>query len=283
MHRFAICSVLFALSFMMNSGVSEELSGTPQTRTTFKLPSGDDQFAKPLLPLIDIAVDRYKFSRQTVRDYSCIVVRQERVNGQLGAHEFMQAKVRNRRTKNGEIEVPFSVHLKFLKPAKVQGREVLFVEGANDGEMLVRNGGQRFAYVTTRLRPNSSLALSENRYEITEFGIENLVRRLVLSAKENIDSNCSVRFVYDAKLNNRPCQEIVIVNNDRTQKLPFQEVRVFIDEELQLPIHYEAYDWPSQTGGEPELLERYTYLKVKTNNGFSDYDFDPDNPEVNVE
>ena len=54
--------------------------------------------------------------------------------------------------------------------------------------------------------------------------------------------------------------------------------RIFVDDELNLPVHYEAYDWPEKPGGEPILTERYTYLNLKLNNGFTDMDFDVRNP-----
>jgi outer membrane lipoprotein-sorting protein len=50
--------------------------------------------------------------------------------------------------------------------------------------------------------------------------------------------------------------------------------RIYFDDELKIPIRYEAYDFPTQEGGKPVLLEEYTYLDVKVNNGFTDKDFE---------
>ena len=49
------------------------------------------------------------------------------------------------------------------------------------------------------------------------------------------------------------------------------------DDELQIPIRYESYDWPQKEGGQPVLLEEYTYTDLKVNVGLTDKDFDPDN------
>jgi hypothetical protein len=46
-----------------------------------------------------------------------------------------------------------------------------------------------------------------------------------------------------------------------------------------VPIRYEAYDWPTQPGATPQLIEQYTYLQLKLNNGFTDADFDIRNPQ----
>jgi hypothetical protein len=55
--------------------------------------------------------------------------------------------------------------------------------------------------------------------------------------------------------------------------------QVFIDDELKLPVRYCAYLWPQTAGGEPELLEEYTYQNIKVNVGLTDADFDQANPK----
>jgi hypothetical protein len=56
-------------------------------------------------------------------------------------------------------------------------------------------------------------------------------------------------------------------------------VRLFVDDELGVPIRLESYGWPAQPGGEPPLKEEYTYMNLKLNNGFTDADFDVRNPQ----
>ena len=58
----------------------------------------------------------------------------------------------------------------------------------------------------------------------------------------------------------------------------FHIARVFIDDQLQLPIRYAAYTWPAVAGGKPVVLEEYTYMDLKLNVGLTDNDFDPKNP-----
>ena len=95
-------------------------------RTVFKLPTPDLNLTRPavehpLMPVVRMATEGYRQVRGTVRDYTCIMVRRERVNGRLGPHEFIAAKVRHRQVQDGQVIVPFSVYLKFLKPASVAG------------------------------------------------------------------------------------------------------------------------------------------------------------------
>ena len=92
----------------------------------------------------------------------------------------MFTKVRNRKHENGIIKVPFSVYLNFLKPATVKGREVIFFECSNNGNITAHEGGMRGRFLPTMsLDPHGMLAMQGQRYPITDFGFENLVVKLI--------------------------------------------------------------------------------------------------------
>jgi hypothetical protein len=236
----------------------------------------------PLRPVIELATDGYERIRREIRDYTCILVRRERVDGRLRSPEFIFAKVRHSQFEGDQVVVPFSLYLKFLKPASVAGREVLYVEGHNGGEMFARRGGTRFAFVTTRLRPDSDLAMRGNRYPVTQFGIENLVLRLLASARNDLDTNCRVDLLPDAKINDRPARGIVVTHQSPQESPTFCQARIFVDKELELPVHFEAYDWADEPGGVPELIEQYSYTQIQLNRGLTDADFSEDNPQYRV-
>ena len=65
---------------------------------------------------------------------------------------------------------PLSIYLRFLAPANVAGRKVLYVAGQNDGKMLVRNGGRHFDYVLAKIEPWGEAAQKESLVPITETG-----------------------------------------------------------------------------------------------------------------
>lgn len=261
-------------------------SSVSPVHRVFKLPTPEAPASvhrsDDLKPVLKMAVAGYKQMRARVKDYSCILVRRERVDDRLGPHEFIFAKVRHRELDGNQVVVPFSVYLRFLKPSSVAGREVLYVEGKNNGEMFARRGGKRFSFVTTRLSPNSELAMTGNRYPVTEFGIENLLYRLIQSAKLATQRPCEVKYLPEAKINGRSALGIVVVNKEESEDLPFKEARIFVDNELQVPLHYESYGWPEDDSEESPLLEQYTYTKLQLNPGFSDTDFSEDNPEYHV-
>ncbi len=56
----------------------------------------------------------------------------------------------------------------------------------------------------------------------------------------------------------------------------YHMVKVYIDTEHNLPIRFEAYEWP-RAGRPAELVEEYTYSDLKLNVGLTGRDFDPAN------
>lgn len=226
--------------------------------------------AHPLEPALALANKGLAQLKSTIKDYSCTVVKRERIDGKLNEHEYMFAKIRHE---------PFSVYLYFLAPDAVKGQEVIYVEGRNDGNMLAHAGsGVRAMVGTVSLKPNSMIAMQGNRYAITEIGVENLAKRLVEVAEHDKQfGECDVQFFPNAKVNGRVCTCVQVVHPVPRRNFRFHLARVFIDDELLVPIRYEAYDWPHEEGGQPVLMEEYTYMNIKINNGFTDADFDPKN------
>jgi hypothetical protein len=224
----------------------------------------------PLEPALALAAKGLANVKANIQDYSCTVVKRERISGELKPHEYMFAKIRHQ---------PFSVYLYFLAPDSVKGQEVIYVDGRNDGNMLAHAGsGVRAMVGTVSLKPQSMLAMQGNRYPITELGVENLAKRLVEVAEHDKQfGECEVNFYPEAKVNGRVCTCVQVVHPVPRRNFRFHLARVYIDDELLIPIRYEAYDWPAEQGGQPVLMEEYTYMNVKVNNGFTDADFDPSN------
>ena len=210
---------------------------------------------------------------ESIKDYSATLVKRERVDGKLLEHEYAYVKVRHE---------PFSVYMYFVGPKNVKGREVLYVEGENDGKLIAHEGSGILS-ITVKLKPDSFLAMRGNRYPITHLGIKNLAVKLVERANQDkaLGLPVEVKFFKGAKIDKRSVTCIQVTHPERHPKHAFYKARVFIDEELNVPIRYEAYDWPKEEGGKPLLIEEYTYLKLDVNKGYTDEDFDEDNPNYN--
>ncbi|MGD0517255.1 MAG: DUF1571 domain-containing protein [Thermoguttaceae bacterium] len=229
----------------------------------------------PLMPALRWAYDGMG-NLEKLTDYSATVVKRERVDGKLNDFEHMFVKIRHK---------PFSVYMYFLAPAKIKGQEVIYIEGANDGLMFAHTVGIKDKmFGTVRIKPDGPVAMIGQRYPLTELGILNLIKRLVEVAQQDVKyRECEVQFFKGAKIKNGPeqfrvCTCIQVVHPLPRRNFLFNVARIFVDDELNIPIRYEAYEWPKEPGGAPELIEEYTYLNLKLNNGFTDADFDTKNP-----
>ena len=243
------------------------------------------QDAKPtaehaLQPVLRMASSAHARMEQEIKDYTCILAKHERVDRRLMDPELMFIKIRHQQVTAGQVTTPFSVYVKFLGPAEIKGREVLWVEGKYHNKLIVRNGGKKFEYVTLAIPVDSDLAKQRNRYPVPEIGVKNLTRRLIENGQQEMQyKDCVVKTAPGAKINNRPCTLIQVSNPVRREDFAYQFARILVDDELQLPVYYCAYDWPKEEGGQPRLLEEYTYTDIKVNVGLTDWDFDHHNDE----
>lgn len=232
----------------------------------------------PLAPTIRMAKHFLKGIEENIDDYSCRLVKRERINGVLGERQFIFSKIRHK---------PFSVYMYFVGPEDVKGREVIFVEGRNNGHLFAHEGsGFKSKFGTVSLRPDGFLAMQGQRYPITDVGLYNLTRRLIEVAEHDAQfGECEVQFFKDAVIKGgkepRKCTCVQVTHPVPRKEFTFHVARVFFDDELNIPIRYASYAWPTKEGGNMDLIEEYTYLDVELNVGHDDADFDTENPDYN--
>ncbi len=223
----------------------------------------------PLMPCLRWAYDGID-DLERIQDYQARMVKRERIDGKLGECEHMFIKIRHR---------PFSVYMYFLAPDNKKGQEVIYREDANDGKMMAHGVGIKKMFGTVSLDPTGQMAMTDNRYPITEIGLVTMVRRLIQVGEQDIKyGECEVKFFPGAKVDTRVCTCIQVVHPKKRSNFRFHVARIYVDDELNVPIRYESYDWPEKEGGAPQLLEEYTYVDLKLNNNFTDADFDVRNP-----
>ncbi len=233
-------------------------------------PTAPNPAEHPLEPALRMARAAVININENIHDYSAVMVKRERVNGKLNEQEFMYIKIRHQ---------PFSVYMYFLGPEKLRGQEAIYVEGQNNGNLLGHGVGIKKIAGTVPLQPTGALAMAGQRYPITEIGFLNLTKRLVEVAEQDKQyGECEVKFYKGAKINGRSATCIQVEHPVPRKNFRFHKALVFVDDELNIPVRYEAYDWPATPGGPPQLLEEYTYTDIKLNNGFTDADFSEHNP-----
>ena len=234
----------------------------------------------PLTPCIDTAKEGLERIRRDLLDYQGILVKRERVDGVLRDTEFIKFKIRNERTVNGDT-VPFAVYMRFLKPSKIRGQEVIWVKGENKGKLIAHaNPHTAMGKITVRLDPDGNMAMKGNKYPIYDVGIENLVKKLIEKAcRDRAVGDCQVTINENAKINGRACKMIQLIHPEKKGPFEFYKAQVYIDKELDLPVRYAAWDWPTSKTAKPKLLEEYTYVQLETNVGLTDEDFNHKNPK----
>jgi hypothetical protein len=93
-------------------------------------------------------------------------------------------------------------------------------------------------------------------------------------------AECEVTVNPEPTIDGRKTTLVQIIHPTPRKEFKNYVARIFFDNEHQIPIHYDAYSWPAQAGGKPELEESYTYQNLQLNNNFTASDFDPNNPAL---
>ncbi len=241
-------------------------SGNVFAETKLAARIAETEQSHPLVPVLRMAA-RSLEAMESVDDYQATLIKREMVNGKL-IQAQMQIKLR---------QEPMSVYLKFDQPHT--GREVIYEKGKNNGNMLVHETGIASLVGALKIDPTGELAMSENRYPISNIGLTNMLtlisERWLLETKlDGVD----VKFYPSAKIGDQSAKVVQITYANNTDDVRYHMSRLYIDPQTELPIRLQNYDFPATAGGEPVLIEDYYYSNLKTNVGLKDIDFDTANP-----
>lgn len=256
----------------VNEDAQQKRDATPEVSA---IPSQNVE----LTDVLKFAETAYARIDEEIDDYTCVLYKREQVEGKVLGWQSMAVKVRHKKMEGDELKVPFSVYMRFLAPSKVAGREVLYVENENNGDLIARRGGRRSPNVTFQLIPTSPLAMLDNRYPITEIGFKNLAKRLIEVLEQEVNSGAGELEVWEnAKIGDRECTHYRLTHHAPRPDLTYHMAEVSVDDGLGIPIRYGAYDFPREKDGKPQVLEQYVYTEIRINVGLTDEDFDPENP-----
>jgi hypothetical protein len=243
----------------------------PAPRSPANLPSipvGGQAPAAPANPMdapLRLVYDAAR-SFQAVRDYSCLFIKREQINGQLQPENLIAMRVRNQ---------PFSVYLRWFGPKAMVGQEVCYVAGRNNGMMRVHSTGLLGAVGFVSVDPRDPRATAASRHLITEAGIGNLIERFRRTWEQERQWNRTQVRVADYEYNKRPCTRVEAIHPDRMggQFTSYRTI-LYFDKEHHLPVRLEVYDWPVAGGPrEGVLLESYSYVDLRFNIGLTDDQF----------
>lgn len=212
-----------------------------------------------------------------IPSYSAQFTKQELVDGALLDEQTMTIKVRHK---------PFSVYLKWHTGER--GREAVYVDGQNDGEMLVHAGGWKARLGTLSIDPNGTLAMQECRYPVTKAGILELAKMLVEYHQRDLQTRNFARCeqLADAEYDGRACDVYLIEYKDKAVSETYRKSLTFLDKERAVPIYIKNFGWPgvdaptdAEELDEATLLEYYSFAEIDFGGKLVAADFDTANEE----
>jgi hypothetical protein len=269
----AVAAVLLASGLGSAQGPDRRAQRDPAARSPSKAPAkpaavpADGQH--PLAGVMEFAAESRE-ALKDVKDYTAIFTKTELV-GKHSVTQVMDMKLR---------EKPFSVYFRYRSKHE-EGREVIYVAGANNDTALVHEVGIKAIAGTVHIRPNGREVMEENRYPISQVGIANMLETAYqiweTEMKHSDPSAVRVEYYPNAKLGDVPCKVVEITHSEQRKELKFYVSRVYFDKETKLPIRAERFGWPRRPGEKPPLVEQYTYSNLRTNVGLTNVDFDPRN------
>jgi hypothetical protein len=141
------------------SGTSAQTPGDP----THLLSAAPLQFLERCLGRVE----------REVHGYRATLIKQERLNGKLGAEEEIAVHFRER---------PFSVLMEWKRGHKL-ARKTLFVDGAHDNKIVVQPAGWRAMVGQVTCPVDDADARATSRFPISEFGMAMGTRRTLATWK----------------------------------------------------------------------------------------------------
>jgi hypothetical protein len=209
-------------------------------------------------------------------DYTAQFTKQELVGEELLEEQTIYLKCRHQ---------PFSVYLRWLSGD--EGREVIYVDGENDGQMIVHAGGWKARLPALTISPDSSLAMAESRYPVTKAGILGIVDQILSVHAEDMKQQTFAKCeqLDDQMFEERKCATYVIEYKDETLSPTYRKSVVLIDHEWNVPLYVRNFGWPVKGQvidgdlDEATLIEFYTFTEVEFHGKLVATDFDRANEE----
>ena len=197
---------------------------------------------------------------EKVPTYSATFVKQERIKDALTELQVIQVRLGHQ---------PLRISMKW-EGGKDAGQRVIYAEGENDGDMLVRKlTGIEARLGVISLNPTGSLAMKHSRYPVTKAGLLELAKitRQHRQADLKLEAGVTAKLLDHQKLNGRDCQCLVVEYAKPEfapdEKKEYRKTLVYFDSETKLPICVRCYGWPEKIAdADPQKLDQTTLLEL---------------------
>jgi hypothetical protein len=193
---------------------------------------------------------------RNVKGYTANMQKQERLGGKLQPTEVTEIAFR---------EDPYSVSMHWLEGARL-AEAVVYVEGENNNQMLVRPAGMLARRFIVERDPDGAEAKKSGRYTLKEFGIKKGMERILDSWKE-ADKKGELHVEYQGEVKvkeagNRTC---IRLHRDRYAKPEADgvtDLTIYIDKETWLQVGSVI------KGDEDKVIGAYFFRDIHINPDF---------------
>ncbi len=287
------CGGLFSISLPVLSflagGPDETASAPPAfapSETPYEvavdLPTEDLHGREALECDLKLLHEGLRLLKQT-SDYTGTFYKHERINGVLDHGSLIEVKSRHK---------PLSLYLKWLEGDA--GRELLFVEGQHDNEMLVRLGGIRGRLLPVlKIDPDGEQAREKIRHHVSHVSLLKMARTVVAFREQDLNRlpNMTCELIVKPAGDDAGCLLCVTEYESPSVCAEYRKTIHLLDPGTLLPVTIKTYGWPlgesalKLTGEALDaetLLEHYSYSQLRFNQQLADKDFDRNNPDYNL-
>jgi hypothetical protein len=208
-------------------------------------------------PLELVAKAKAAFAK--VKDYSCRLIKRERLEGELSPNHVIDLKVRTE---------TFSASMVWQEPKDLEGQEVVYVDGKNDGKMRVKPGGLLGSVGFLSLPLNDPRTRKTSKHKITEVGIGNLIEQCEKGWEVERKLKVTTVKIGTYTYAKRRCTRVELTHSGKAggQIKHYKNV-VYFDQKTDLPIRVENYGWPEDDKQPPPLIESFSYVNLRVNPG----------------
>ena len=256
--------------------IPRDESATDQEKLENNETGAADPIKRNLLRKIEL-LEKGRVFLHEVPDYTTTLTKREVVKGELLDPQKIVIKCRPQ---------PFSVYLKWLEGDV--GREVIYVDGSNEGKMIAHDGGWKARIPAFTLSVDCMLAMRDSRYPVTMAGLKGLTDMMLDIHRKDLAENTVASCDVDEAetIDGRPCYRFSTNYQSVSVSPTYRKSTTWIDKEWNVPLKSQHYEWPQSgvaSGGQnlddSTLIESYSFEKIEFRRGLTDRDFDRDNEE----
>lgn len=209
-------------------------------------------------------VDRILAETQTKLEqtpaYAATFVKQERIGDTLSELQVIQFRMSHN---------PKKISMKW-EGGQDAGQRVIFAEGENNEDMLVRKKkGFEARLGVIPLNPEGSLALKHSRYPVTKAGLLELTKIIRQQRAQDLthESGITTKMLERQPING---SEAILfsIEYDNPKLAPdakheYRKTLIYIDAKSKFPICVRTFGWPDKIpGANPEKLDQTTLLEL---------------------